>query len=391
MPEVMFSDIADFDLERQQLARRRKLAEELLRTRNPENGVSFAPNGGVIFSPSATPGGALANGVDAIRGMFESQSLDREERDLAAREAKAANDVLSSIPQQGDPNRQAALLSAGNALPSLRNSISALLAADERAREAELNRIEKGEQQAADRQIREMDILDRSENRAADRVARATPTTHISIQQGGGRSGGVKAPSGYRYNEDGTALEPIPGGPKDPNAKPAGEGKPLSAPQEKAALELGSEYNAIRNLASTFKDEYSGDLRSSLQREFGKAAGGMAPEATQAMTRWWSDQAYMDELPKRHELFGAALTATEQRSWKDAAINPSLAPSVIRDRLATRQRIMEDAASRMKASAVAGGKSGKQFDAATGGVRSQPQQSATPARRKWNAAKGDFE
>ena len=207
MENNQWPDIADFDIQRQQLARRRKLAEELLRTRN-DTTARFAPNGGALFGGG--PGQVLANGVDAIRGMFESQSLDREERDLAAREAKAANDVLSSIPRQGDPNRQAALLSAGNRMPSLRNSISALLAADERARENELNRIDRGEQEAANRVARAEEGEANRQNRLD---ARATPTVHITT--GGGRSGGVKAPSGYRYNEDGTALEPIPGGPAD--------------------------------------------------------------------------------------------------------------------------------------------------------------------------------
>lgn len=130
-------------------------------------------------------------------------------------------------------------------------------------------------------------------------------------------------------------------------AKPVAT-KPMSPAQEQAALELGSEFAAVSRLASSFKDEYSGDLRSTLQRQFGKVAGGAAPEATQEMTRWWSDQAMMDELPKRHELFGAALTATEQKSWQAAAINPSLSPEVIKKRLAARQEIMQITAERMK-------------------------------------------
>jgi hypothetical protein len=119
-------------------------------------------------------------------------------------------------------------------------------------------------------------------------------------------------------------------------------------------------------LTDSFKDEYAGDIRSSIQREFGKAAGGLAPKSTQEMARWWADQAMFDELPKRHELFGATLTGNEQKAWRSATISPDLAPSVIRERLAIRQKIVDDAAERMRASAVAGGKSGKQFDAATG-------------------------
>lgn len=74
----------------------------------------------------------------------------------------------------------------------------------------------------------------------------------------------------------------------------------------------------------------------------------------------------MDALPQRHALFGAALTATEQKSWRDATISPNLSPDVIRERLAARQKIMADAAERMRGSVTEGGRSAKQFDAASG-------------------------
>jgi hypothetical protein len=165
-------------------------------------------------------------------------------------------------------------------------------------------------------------------------------------------------------NTTGDGVVPIPGIVPKAGSQ---DGRPLSPAQEKAALELGGELAGIQQLTATFKDEYSGSPGHSLKREVGKAAGGIASKDTQDMTRWWSDQAMFDELPKRHALFGATLTGNEQKAWRDAAISPTLDPKVIRERMATRQKIMNDAATRMRNSAVAGGKSGKQFDAATGG------------------------
>jgi hypothetical protein len=150
------------------------------------------------------------------------------------------------------------------------------------------------------------------------------------------------------------------------DGKGADDGKPLSGPQERAALELGGNYQTLGILADTFRDEYAGGPGKILQRAAGGLVGGLAPKDTQAMTRWWADQAMYDELPQRNALFGATLTPNEQRAWREAAISPNLSPAVIRERLAKRKELYERSAARMRASAVAGGKSGAQFDAATG-------------------------
>lgn len=340
-----FADPMQFDLERAKLARRRKIAEQLLA--QPIEPIPGQMISGRYVAPN--PGQYFNQAMQKVFAARDSNRLDEEEAALAKREAEMSNRMLSSIPAEAGPERLQAQVQAMR-FPSLREAIKAQLMGDE----AMAKRIEAGEQAAANRSLREQEMIDRGEQRAADRVAREElrrmPTIHISTGGGGGA---------------------------------AGDGKPLTSQQEKAALELGSEFATVNRLASTFKDEYSGDIRSSIQRQFGKMAGGAAPQATQEMTRWWSDQAMMDELPQRHALFGAALTANEQRSWNDAAINPSLSPDVIRKRLAVRQEIMANAAERMRASAVAGGKSGKQFDAATGGLK--PARSG--ASGSWGEAK----
>jgi hypothetical protein len=144
------------------------------------------------------------------------------------------------------------------------------------------------------------------------------------------------------------------------------EGKALSPAQEKAALEMGNNRTTLKMLTDTFKPEYAGSIGSVLQRKMGELAGGMAPQSTQDQTRWWADQAMFDELPKRHELFGSALTPTEKASWSAATISPGMSPEKIKERLAVRGKIYDAAQARMRGSVEAGGRSTKQFDAAVG-------------------------
>lgn len=188
MDQNTFPDLNDYDLQRKQLQRRRALAEQLLATRNTPDATLV--NGRAMFGGG--PGQLLANGVDAISGQLQQPMLDQEEKDLAAREAQQANSLLSNIPKEQGQARQQALLMVGQQMPSLRNSISALLASDERAAEAERARIEKGEQQAADRVAREES--DAKYKRTIEDAIRlkGTPSQHITIQNGGGAAGDGK-------------------------------------------------------------------------------------------------------------------------------------------------------------------------------------------------------
>jgi hypothetical protein len=383
-PDSMQSDpAASFATRTAQLAQRRKLAEQLVAQGMQMN------TGAKMVGPVYTVGNALGPVAQMLGGAYMNSQADKQEAELALQQRMAQNDFNQQFANAGDISTQSPtpeLNADGSPVmatnPSKRdvlmqgdaNGLRTTLAqqfmkADEdrrfRTEEAAAKRLSDTEQ-------REQDRLSREAMRNADREAqielRKIPTSHITINQGG--------------------------------AGAASDGKPLTNAQEKAALELGGELATMNRLASGFKDEYSGDLRSTLQREWGKAAGGAASKKTQDMTRWWSDQAMFDELPTRHELFGAALTATEQKSWKDAAISPNLSPDVIKERLATRRQIMNDAASRMRASAVAGGKSGKQFDAATGmgkptapaagrtKINSKAEYDALPAGAKWEMPDG---
>ena len=352
--ELVFPDnTEDFAAQQAKLERRRKLAESLVaNAMKSDGGAGY--HGGKVYMV----GNQYGNLAQSLGGSVLSALNDRDQQELSTRQRQAEDAALGAIPSEG-PERSAAQLKAFRQMPSLRDTLKAQMGLDEheatrqfRQQEAEANRLEKSEQEAANR-------VARAEEREADRQNRLAMrnTPAVVIHQGGGsRNAGI----------------------------PAGDGKPLTAAQEKSALELGSNRSNLQMLKDTFKDEYAGDLRSTIQRKFGEVAGGAAPEKTQEMTRWWANQAMFDELPQRHELFGATLTAGEKAAWASAAISPNMAPKQIRERLAIRAKIYDDAEARMRGSVEAGGKSVKQFDAATGSnaSRKQPQQSG-----QWDADK----
>lgn len=359
-----FQDIADFDLERQKLARRRKIAQEMMATRMPL--ATMSPSGHAML-PGA--GGTLAAGFDRLYGNYDNNKIDEAELQNRMAERDASNAVLSNIPGSG-PERTQAQIKAATNIPGLREGIKMQMTADEAESARQFRSQEAKDTRLFRQQEAEAKLIDAGEQRAADRVAREDlrriPSQSIHVSVGGGAR--------------------------------AGDGKPLTAAQEKAALELGSNRSNLQMLTDTFKDDYAGDIRSTVQRKLGEAAGGLAPQSTQDMTRWWANQAMFDELPQRHEMFGATLTAGEKASWNSAAINPNMSPKMIRERLAIRSKIYDDAEGRMRGSAVAGGRSGKQFDAATGNA---PQQSAArvsvgskaefdalPAGTKWETPDG---
>lgn len=321
--------LTDFKVRADQIARRRALAQRLVAQAASDNGG--AGMAGKVYMV----GNQWGNVAQDIGGAVMNRMADNDQQQLAAEQSRYDNDTLAAIPSEGPARQQAQLKAMQN--PSLRDIIKAQMGIDEN----EARRIEAGEQAAANRveaeAKAEADRKARSEDREADRqnriALRSIPATVVHVGNG---------------------------------SRGAADGKPLTNQQEKSALELGSNRTSLQMLADTFKDEYAGDLRSTLQRKFGELAGGAAPQATQDMTRWWANQAMFDELPQRHELFGATLTAGEKAAWAAAAINPSLSPKTIRERMAIRQRIYDDVERRMRGSVEAGGKSVKQFDAAVG-------------------------
>lgn len=257
--ELLFPDPQQFDLERAKLARRRKIAESLIATQadRPRMMGSWVLNTG--------PAGSVAASIARGLGQHEQGQIDAQDKLLHANENRVAKQLMDAIPAEQGPERQTAQLRAMK-MPSLRDSIKLQFGFDE----AEANRIERGEQLAADRQLKveeaEANRIEKGEQLAADRVAREDlrqmPTIHISNSGGGGGRG--KAPSGYRYNEDGTALEPIPGGPHDkrPGSKPL---TPKQMETQRAYTDLEKSLNEYDKLLEGYDPQSKGALDPTLR------------------------------------------------------------------------------------------------------------------------------
>lgn len=114
-----------------------------------------------------------------------------------------------------------------------------------------------------------------------------------------------------------------------------GNGKPLPASVVKAITEVRDNAATIDRLNSTFKDDYAGKgvlgFGADMQMD---GAGRLGVD--NAAVQWWKDYRKNAELVERHALFGAALTPTEQASWRSADVAPGMAADVVKANLATR-------------------------------------------------------
>ncbi|CAB4140025.1 hypothetical protein UFOVP407_2 [uncultured Caudovirales phage] len=140
-------------------------------------------------------------------------------------------------------------------------------------------------------------------------------------------------PAGTRLNPQTGEIERIPG------ERPS---RPLP---ENAANDLESQlgiYSALTNARRGFQDDFGGNavtgaLENTLQ--------GVLGTGTPGQRAWWSRFQENDNII-RNQLFGAALTATEQAAFERTTITPRMTPSEIRRNLADREEIVRKALSR---------------------------------------------
>lgn len=93
-----------------------------------------------------------------------------------------------------------------------------------------------------------------------------------------------------------------------------------------------SSYAALSKLHDTFQNDYSGMGPLSTAQVYAESVGGgLLPKKSQERSNWWSDFKMFQELPTRHALFGATLTAGEQQAWNAAQkISPKSSPEVVK-------------------------------------------------------------
>ena len=254
--EITFPDIAEFDIERAKLQRRRRIAQSLLQQPlGPQPGEMVGR-----FYVAPNPGQYINAATQKVLAARDDTRLDEEEAALAKREADMSNKMLSSIPAEG-PERLTAQVQAMR-FPSLREAIKAQLMGDE----AMAKRVEAGEQKAADRLAREQDREDKQEFiRQQNELYKRTAAQLAAVAAGNSRRDRYSVQQGadgkmYRVNlETGEALPIQIAGGEGALTKPLAVDKPLNEAQGNAYLygtraseadrilkEVGTDYSPMK-------------------------------------------------------------------------------------------------------------------------------------------------
>jgi hypothetical protein len=111
----------------------------------------------------------------------------------------------------------------------------------------------------------------------------------------------------------------------------------------------------LSSLESTFNDGFAGNtVVGGLENMLGKIGGENVGLVSQGQTDWWQNyQDYINTV--RKDLFGSALTPTEQAEFNKAIIQPSTSPSVVRTNIARQKQIIDTALARRADTYEAGG------------------------------------
>lgn len=111
--------------------------------------------------------------------------------------------------------------------------------------------------------------------------------------------------------------------------------KPLPPAVVKTLTEARDNAVTMDRLKTSFKAGYGGKGLYGIGADTSMSVKGYLG-ADQNSVAWWKDYRKNAELTERHALFGAALTPTEQASWRSADISPGMDSEVITTNLATR-------------------------------------------------------
>lgn len=128
----------------------------------------------------------------------------------------------------------------------------------------------------------------------------------------------------------------------------------------------GKNLEDLDRFARTFDPNFAGYRMNALGEAANSlGARGVGTENMQRGSAWWADYARFRNTI-RNELFGSALTATEQRAFEQADITPGMAPEQIRQNLQRQQEAAQSAARKLAAPHVAAGRSVEQIEGALG-------------------------
>lgn len=125
-----------------------------------------------------------------------------------------------------------------------------------------------------------------------------------------------------------------------PTGEPiGGREKPLPSGEVNKITEIDTTLGAQKRLKETFDDKYAG-YKLQMGGELANVIGSKFGGDNQAQAEWWASHAANDNIA-RNALFGASLTAGEQKAWEKTSINPGMSPSMIRNRMAEREALID--------------------------------------------------
>ena len=143
------------------------------------------------------------------------------------------------------------------------------------------------------------------------------------------------AARGGRVNLDTGELLPVTQG----GQPVGGKERPLPTGEIDKITAVDVSSGTQKRLADTFQDSYGGyPLKTA--GEMANVMGAKFGGPNEAQAQWWASHEANDNVT-RNLLFGASLTAGEQRAWERTTINPGMKPSMIRARMAERQALID--------------------------------------------------
>jgi hypothetical protein len=166
-----------------------------------------------------------------------------------------------------------------------------------------------------------------------------------------------RVPFGWSMGQDGQPI-PLKNGPADIDYV-----QRMNAAKEKPKefgyaditklTEEGGKFSSVNGFLENFKDEYSGrPWGEALNYLVRKAPDALSNETEKAGAAYWQNYDRYKNVV-RNDLFGSALTATEQAAFEKADINPSMNATLIRANLAEQKRILQGAMKRKASSLIA--------------------------------------
>lgn len=106
----------------------------------------------------------------------------------------------------------------------------------------------------------------------------------------------------------------------------------------------GGQLEHVRGFETSFKPDFAG-WKSDAAGNLANQAGRKLPESIVGKTRadaasWWQDYDRYKNVV-RHGLYGASLTANEQKAFTSADITPGMTPDQVKRNLATQKKVIE--------------------------------------------------